>query len=88
MREMHNPKTCLSEQKFEVVLPGSNMAQSVAVLYQTWIFVSGDSKCSFRVVFNRSIMLLSMLYKLTRMVHFFFGKRISYGRPYPKLDIV
>lgn len=35
-------------------------AQSVAVLYQAWVFVSGDSKCSFRVVINRLIMLLSM----------------------------
>lgn len=57
---MHDLKTCLSEQKFEAVLPGSSMAQSVAVLCQTCSFVSGDSKCSFRAVINRSIMLLSM----------------------------
>lgn len=30
MREVHNPKTCLSEQNFEAVLPRSSVAQSVA----------------------------------------------------------
>lgn len=60
----------------------------VAVLYQTWIFLSGDTECSFSGVINISIMLVSVnSVETCSCGSFFFGKRVVSGRPCSASDI-